>query len=172
MSRGFDSRREQLNCSEHDVSPDPDSAALAAGQRIGVAFARSLGDGTTPVQWRRLPSPILSVRTASWDSIRVCNPAALVLPNGTVLLAYRAIGRGASGLGIASAPHWAGPYTALLDAPLFGGRYAEDPALFLSPSGIIHLIAHGEMSLANGSRPVGVHAASADGVNWGEPTYP
>ena len=72
--------------SEHDVSPDPDSAVLAAGQRIGVAFAPSLGDGTAPVLWRRLPSPILSVRTLSWDSVRVCNPAPLVLPNGTSTL--------------------------------------------------------------------------------------
>ena len=68
------------------MSPDPDSAVLAAGQRIGVAFAPSLGDGTAPVLWRRLPSPILSVRTFSWDSVRVCNPAPLVLPNGTSTL--------------------------------------------------------------------------------------
>ena len=63
---------------------------------------------------------------------------------------------------MASAADWRGPYTALTDAPLFGG-YAEDASLFLGPEGVIHLIAHGEIR----GLGVGVHAASVDGVLWG-----
>ena len=41
--------------------------------------------------------------------------------------------------------------------------------LFLSPTGVIHLIAHGEMQIG-ASRPVGIHSASLDGITWSEPT--
>ena len=147
-----------LNCSQGD-QPDTAHGPLGAAQRIGVAFSPSLD-----APWQRLPEPILRPRAGKWDSERVCNPAPLILPNGTVLLVYRATsltGR-QGGLGVASAPDWRGPYTALTDAPLFDG-YAEDAALFLGPSGVIHLIAHGEIR----GLGVGVHAASVDGVAWG-----
>jgi len=94
---------------------------------------------------------------------RVQPCAPLILPNGTVLLIYRATGKRA-GLGVASAPHWAGPYTALLEEPLFRG-YAEDATLFMGARGILHLVAHGEIR----GLGVGIHAASADGVTWGTP---
>ena len=156
----------RLNCSAHDVEPEPDRDLLAAGQRIGVAFAKSLS--STPIKWER-PSglPILTTRPTKWDSIRVCNPAPLIFPNGTALLAYRGVGPHHAGIGIAKAPHWSGPYEPLLDAPLFNG-YAEDPFLFLSPTGVIHLIAHGGGKMPNATS-VGIHAASLDGINWGSP---
>lgn len=144
--------------------PEPASNALAAAQRIGVAY-RDVPQGP----WVRLPSPILTVRGGKWDSLRVSNPAALLFENGTVLLAYRGNGaRGGGGIGIAKADHWAGPYTHVLDrGPLFNG-YAEDPTLFLGNRGIIHMIAHGELG-SSLEGYVGIHAISSDGVNWDTP---
>lgn len=127
-----------LNCSTKD-QPQPDSAKLAGAQRIGVAY-RPPGDS----EWQRSAAPILSTRAGKWDSTRVSNPAALVYPNGTVLLAYRGNGAGRGGIGMAIAPHWSGPYTHLLDQPLFSG-YCEDPTLYLDAQGLVHMIAHGEL---------------------------
>lgn len=62
--------------------------------------------------------PILNTRLGKWDSTRVSNPAALIYPNGSVLLAYRGNGKGRGGVGVAIAPHWKGPYTHLYDEPL------------------------------------------------------
>lgn len=62
--------------------------------------------------------PILSTRPGKWDSTRVSNPAAVIYPNGSVLLAYRGNGKGRGGVGVAVAPHWKGPYTHLCDEPL------------------------------------------------------
>jgi len=147
-----------LNCTLGDV-PDSDSEMLAEGQRIGVAFAPTLNGPFTA-----LPDPILSTRPGHWDSRRVSNPAGLVLPNGTILLAYRGNGPHASGIGIARADNWSGPFETLLEAPLFSG-YAEDPTLFLGPTGVIHMLAHGELH----GLGLGVHSVSADGVTWTAP---
>eukprot|EP01043_Picozoa_sp_COSAG02_P026541 COSAG02_NODE_1533_length_12076_cov_2.829173_7_plen_114_part_00 len=100
------------------------------------------------------------------------NPAAVIYPNGSVLLAYRGNGKGRGGVGVAIAPHWKGPYTHLYDEPLCElqlaalgpcmpaesaswpttflvlaravSGYAEDPTLYVDANGIIHMIAHGE----------------------------
>eukprot|EP01052_Picozoa_sp_SAG31_P007800 SAG31_NODE_378_length_16503_cov_28.830041_7_plen_178_part_00 len=96
------------------------------------------------------------------------NPAALMHPNGSVVLAYRGNGNhGRGGIGIATAPNWRGPYTALYDSPLFTG-YAEDPTLFLDKNGAIHMIAHGELK-PQPTFNVGIHAFSVDGRIWSQP---
>ena len=106
-----------LNCSAHDQL-QPDSTKLANAQRIGVAY-RPKGSAT----WQRQPEPVLSVRVGKWDSVRVSNPAALVFPNGSVLLGYRGNGHEHGGIGMAIAPHWSGPYTQL---------YGKSPATHCS----------------------------------------
>ena len=86
------------------------------------------------------------------------------------MIAYRGNGKSGQrgGVGVATAPHWSGPYTAIYDKPLFSG-YAEDPTLYLSPDGlVIHMIAHGELK-AGDLFDVGVHAVSGDGVTWSKP---
>lgn len=117
--------------------------------------------------WQRASEPVLSTRAGAWDSTRVSNPAGVVLANGSVLLAYRGNGAGRGGIGMAIAPHWRGPYTHLLDQPLFDG-YAEDPTLYLDPHGLVHMIAHGELPPAP-TFNVGIHSVSADGVTWSTP---
>lgn len=153
-----------LNCTATDV-PDSDSQMLAEGNRIGVAFAPSLDAPFTA-----LPDPVLRTRPGHWDSTRVSNPAALVFANGTTLLLYRGNGadpRHGNGIGVARAPHWSGPYETLLETPLFDG-YAEDPTLFVGPTGVLHMLAHGELRSA-GATGVGIHSVSTDGVNWTPP---
>lgn len=78
--------------------------------------------------------------------------------NGTVLLAYRGNGARSGGIGVARAPHWKGPYTHLLDAPLFDG-YAEDPTLVKGPGHAIHMIAHGELKGKSAGQRHGITAA-------------
>ena len=49
----------------------------------------------------------------AWDC-QNNNPTATIMPNGTVLLVFRANpceGRGSESLGIATAPHWSQPFT-------------------------------------------------------------
>lgn len=153
-----------LNCTDHD-QPQPDSQRLANAQRIGMAH-RAAGSK----EWVRLPAPVLTVRPSKWDSMRISNPAGLVFPNGSVILAYRANGA-MNGIGIARADHWRGPYAAVLDRPLFWKSslaYAEDPTLYLDANDTIHLLAHGEMSPPHLFK-VGVHAVSHDGLHWSEP---
>ena len=48
----------------------------------------------------------------------------------------------------------------LLEAPLFDG-YAEDPTLFVGPTGVLHMLAHGELRSAGAT---GVAATSAPGA--------
>ena len=128
-----------LNCSDGDKL-QPDSGPLANAQRIGVAY-RKQGETT----WQRSASPILSTREGKWDSTRVSNPAGIVFPNGTTVLAYRGNGNtGHGGIGVATAAHWSGPYTHLYESPLFSG-YAEDPTLFFDKNGMVHMVAHGEL---------------------------
>ena len=115
----------RLNCTKHDQLPDPESnnisSVLADAQRIGVAFSPTLN----PPNWTRMSAPILSTRPGKWDSLRVSNPAAHIFTNGTVLLAYRGNGvvngKSLGGIGMARAPHWAGPYEQILEGPLFHG---------------------------------------------------
>ena len=85
-----------------------------------------------------------------------------------MLLAYRgnSVRGNQGGIGVARAPHWRGPYEALLDEPLFNG-YAEDPTLFIK-NGIIHMVAHGELG-GDLRGSVGIHAVSVDGIAWSPP---
>eukprot|EP01065_Artemidia_motanka_P026832 TRINITY_DN32069_c0_g1_i1.p1 TRINITY_DN32069_c0_g1~~TRINITY_DN32069_c0_g1_i1.p1 ORF type:complete len:375 (+),score=113.86 TRINITY_DN32069_c0_g1_i1:52-1125(+) len=90
------------------------------------------------------------------------NPSPLVLPNGTVLLAFRYnhvsphIGESN---GIAVADSWRGPYR-LVSANATPAEQAEDPFLFSNGRGY-HLVYHcyrGDVS--------GCHSYSPDAVTW------
>ena len=74
---------------------------------------------------------ILAPRPHAWDSADVSNAAPLILPNGSVLLGYRAGGDGVAlggGIGMAFADRWNASYArrAGYDGMLFA---AEDGAL-------------------------------------------
>ena len=95
-------------------------AATAVGGLDGsvhLAHAKSLSG-----PWTLQPAdqPVLAGRQGRWDE-QSTNPAPHVLKNGTALLVYRGInGFGTDRIGAAKASKWSGPYTRVVDEPLFG----------------------------------------------------
>jgi hypothetical protein len=71
-------------------------------------------------------------------------------------------------LGAAVAPHYAGPYRRVTDAPLFSPEKfgeMEDPFVW-EQEGRLHMIAKDMSGTICGERHGGVHAVSRDGVTW------
>eukprot|EP00756_Hemistasia_phaeocysticola_P059564 Hpha_TRINITY_DN3636_c0_g1::TRINITY_DN3636_c0_g1_i1::g.939::m.939 len=75
-------------------------------QAIGAAYS------TSPYgPWNRTDKPLL-VSTLSWECHPECgvsNPAVTVLSDGSLVMVYR--GNSDRGVGVATAPHWRGPWT-------------------------------------------------------------
>jgi hypothetical protein len=131
-----------------------DSGALGGGNigYIGMHVAQSLNG-----PWTEL-GPVLSPDSSGWDTL-VTNPGAWPQPDGSVLLAYR--GKNSAGvelLGMASAPHWAGPYTRVTDSPILPTTTGEDPFIWTDSAGNYHILFHNFNSSA-----VGSHAFSPAG---------
>jgi arylsulfatase A-like enzyme len=86
-----------------------------------------------------------------WDGT-ITNLAPWPLADGSVLVGFR--GKNSSSrverIGIASAPSWRGPYTKLVDGPIFPiQRVAqdddvtgEDPFVWVTPNGVAHMLWH------------------------------
>jgi hypothetical protein len=71
-------------------------------------------------------------------------------------------------LGVAKAPHFAGPYEVITPEPIFGGPgkpAVEDPFIFRSARGI-ELLAKDMTGAYCGEAGGGIHAFSPDGLNW------
>lgn len=92
--------------------------------------------------WQPIGYQILNGTDGSnWDSV-VTNVAPYFLPNGTVLLAFR--GKDPSNkelLGVASAPHWSGPYTKSVAGPILPST-GEDPFPYIDQQGNYHILFH------------------------------
>ena len=81
----------------------------------------------------------------------VSNPAVHFFANGSALLAFRAkvlpggdnasLPVGEEVIGLATAPHWSGPYTLAVDHPIVTSR--EDPHVWADQRGNLHLLSHG-----------------------------
>lgn len=111
--------------------------------------------------WTPLGSVILNGSTAhgAWDAV-VSNVAPFMLPNGSVLLAFR--GKSAAGaelLGVAAAPHWRGPYARVSPDPIIA-QAGEDPWPWVDGRGNVHILFHDFTSF------VGGHAYAR---SWGGP---
>lgn len=142
-----------------------------------MAWSHSIASGEE--SWHRVGSDeqgmILEPRPSSWDSSDVSNAAPLVLPNGSIMLGYRAGGDtmkpGDAGIGMAFASSWNASYNRRpgFDGMLFG---AEDGALWRDKqSGTFHFLVHNfpdGHNAGNSSVPsaVGGHAYSSDGLRW------
>ena len=112
---------------------------------------------------------------SAWDNIRT-NPAPLVKADGSALLVYRGCTNGCKGykdevMGVATAAHWAGPYTAQ-EAPM-NKQNQEDGFVFRDCRGGYHMLAHnvgstpgGERGRRGGSGAIGIHSFSTDGITW------
>ena len=84
----------------------------------------------------------------------VSNPSVHFFPNGSALLAFRSKvmpgGNNASQrvgeevIGLATAPHWSGPYTLAVDHPIINSH--EDPHVWADKRGNLHLLSHGDQN--------------------------
>ena len=136
--------------------------------------------------WSAPMGPVLARGAATdWDFI-VTNPAPVILPNGTVLLYYRGTpkydmggryGRDIAGekrkryvgapldlvesVGLATAPHWSGPYTKRFEKPILSVMN-EDPFAWKDERGF-KMLTHGRDDWWN------THFAySEDGLAWSD----
>lgn len=95
------------------------------------------------------------------------NPAPVFLPNGTVIVAFNAgyCSNKIETIGIATAPHWSGPYNLLSLVPILGDptkpHRCEDPFLWKSERGW-HLLTHNQQ----GPQGVSSYAFSEDAIHW------
>lgn len=137
-----------------------------ANQRIGLATAPS-PEGP----WARADEPLMPPIPDSWEQMMNTNPAPCVRPDGSVLLVYKAVANQQDllRLGVAAAPHWDGPYERLRDEPILRfdatGDHVED-AYVWSTGDHYEMIFKDMRGGICGEAGGGVHATSADGVDW------
>ncbi|HEU5223981.1 MAG TPA: glycoside hydrolase family protein [Candidatus Lumbricidophila sp.] len=156
------------------VAHEDDRVVVArSNKRIGIATATSV---TGP--FKRRDAPVLLPRPDKFDNFFTSNPAPLIHEDGSVLLVYktrsyaerpypRFLHGEVMALGVATAPHYLGPYTTRLDEPMFPtDRFnLEDPFLFRGPDGY-ELIAKDMTGNICGEYHAGMHAHSTDGFHW------
>lgn len=146
-----------------------------ASKRIGVATSKSVFG-----PWTRPDKPTIDVRPGFFDDFFVSNPAPCVHADGSCVLMYKTrtyrkppydIDDGdmfsAMKLGVMHAPHYLGPYTRLVDEPLFCDMPGtlEDPFLWSTGKGYA-MIAKDWSGTYTGDVGSLVYAASPDGVHW------
>jgi hypothetical protein len=136
-----------VNCTGAEAAPAAAAAPPCAGiGSVSILYADSPGGPWTP-----LGHVLLNGSTApgAWDT-SVSNVAPHILPNGTVLLAYR--GKSAKNgelLGVAAAPHWRGPYARVVEGPILA-QPGEDPWPWVDARGHAHLLFHDFTSFVGG----------------------
>lgn len=133
--------------------------------RIGLAVADH-PEGP----WQRFDKPVLDVRPGAFDRVLVTNPAPCIRQDGSVLLVYRTPGAEFALLGVAGADRPLGPYRRLHDEPIlyFGAtseRYVEDPYVWWAGDHY-EMLAKDLTGKITGERHAGIHAISADGIDW------
>jgi hypothetical protein len=99
--------------------------------------------------WTPRGSAAFSGTGAGWLGW-VSNPSVHFFSNGSALLAFRAkvmpggenaLPEGMEVIGLASAPHWSGPYTLAVEHPIITAH--EDPHIWADKRGNLHLLSHG-----------------------------
>ena len=138
-----------------------------ANQRIGLAIAdRPAGP------WQRCDRPILEPRPGHWDALLTTNPAPCLLPDGSLLLAYKstAAPRAPLQYGMARADRYDAPYTRLQDEPLLAKATLssvsyEDAYLWRSPCDF-EMLFNDMTGHFTGEDHAGAHALSEDGLHW------
>ena len=141
-----------------------------SNKRIGVATSKNPYG-----PWTRLDHPVLDVKPGTFYSFLTSNPTAVVNDDGSVLMIVKSRGYNATFpyhaemmLGVAKAPHYLGPYTVVLDEPVFSRKrfgVVEDPYLWKDASGY-HILAKDQHGSIGGISGAGILAHSPDGINW------
>ena len=98
--------------------------------------------------WKQI-GPLLEGTPGAWDSV-ITNASPWVLPNGSVLLAFRGSSPNHTELlGVAAAPTWRGPYAKSVDGPIIA-QTGEDPFPFVDAAGAYHILFHDFDDRVNG----------------------
>jgi hypothetical protein len=171
-----DTKTEPFDCMQHDTN----CRGIGGERKIGVAYSKSL-DGP----WERMPEPLLGgnlVGAPNCDVHDVSNPVVAFTPNGSVIMLFKGEGRTkgcTSGvMGIATAPHWRGPYTRVHGGDTSEGSMAqwmgtvacEDPYIWWdNAGGVYRLLSHACLPApASKGGTVGGHMWSKDGLTWSQ----
>lgn len=148
------------------ASPELAWNEARSNQRVGLAIANS-PDGP----WQRFDKPLIEPRPGKWDGWMNTNPTAVIHPDGSVLLYYKAVGFSKDLLryGVTRAPQVEGPYTRLTDEPIFRfdstNDHIEDAFAWYNGSSY-EMIFKDMAGGISGQPKAGVHALSDDGVHW------
>lgn len=68
---------------------DPEWWVYRNNQRVGVAWADHPSG-----PWHRLDQPVIDVTKDSYDHLMTSNPSAALMPDGRILMVYKAVGNG------------------------------------------------------------------------------
>ncbi|MEG2595049.1 MAG: glycoside hydrolase family protein [Ruthenibacterium sp.] len=153
--------------------------AARSNKRTGIATSKSIYG-----PWTRSNTPLLSVRPDCFDNFSISNATPCINPDGSCLVVYKTRTYlkppyasdeiyGPMSLGVAWAPHYAGPYQRLTDKPLFdiNEGVLEDPFLWRTETGYA-MIAKDWKGSYTGDVGSVVYASSADGVHWEMQNHP
>jgi hypothetical protein len=149
------------------------------GKRVGVAVADSpFGP------WKRPDKPILQPRPGEWDGAIISNPAPVIHEDGSVLLIYKGAPvpyparrkNRALHFGVATAPHYLGPYKRMNDGKRIEiqgatNAHVEDPYTWQA-NGYYHMVAKVFSKSLTGESGAGFYAYSKNGVKWLLPDNP
>lgn len=139
-----------------------------ANKRIGIAVSDSVFG-----PWERMDRPVLETRPGTFYSFLTSNPAPVIHDDGSVHLIFKSRRyvdhvHSDMNIGLATAPHYTGPYQVVNDQPLFSEEtfgVIEDPFLWKNESGF-HMLAKDQYGKITGERGAGVLAHSDDCLQW------
>lgn len=157
---------------ENITLDDPRVICARANKRIGVAVSESIYG-----PWERMDEPVLDVRPKYFDNFLVSNPAPCIMPDGKILLMYKARTyekkpypeylHGKMWLGVAVANSPFEKHYPLLDKPVFEDEEyeIEDPFIWYDSKGY-QMIAKDMKGNICGEKFGGVYAKSDNGFEW------
>ena len=148
----------------------PYTVVARSNKRIGIATAKNLNG-----PWQRRDACVLDTKPDTFYSFLTSNPSPSINDDGSVKLIFKSRRyndtfpyQSAMTIGLATAPHFEGPYTVVGDEPIFGkDRFGEveDPYLWRDHAGY-HLIAKDMNATLAGQHHAGILAHSDDAKTW------
>jgi hypothetical protein len=148
---------------------DPRCIVARSNKRVGMATSKSLNG-----PWTRRDRPILETKPNTFYNFLTSNPAPVMHDDGSVLMVFKARKYtdkntfSAQMLGVAKAQNFMGPYSVIVDEPIFSPTKfgeAEDPFVWKTEGGY-QLVAKDMTGKLTGEKHAGVHAQSKDGITW------
>lgn len=141
-----------------------------SNKRIGIATSKSLNG-----PWKRRDQCILDTKPNTFYEFLTSNPAPWINEDGSVVLIFKSRKynenfpyHSSMNIGLATAPHFEGPYHVAVNEPIFGVDKVgeiEDPFLWKDDDGF-HLIAKDQRGKISNHLHSGILAHSPDAMHW------